>query len=156
MKSWANATRPPAGRCGTDRWRVRRPERGDYLNGDVAPVFFGSAINNFGVKEMLDTFIRIAPTPRNRETNKRAIAVNEDKFSGFVFKIHANLTQSTATVLLFCGCVPAGLSATSISTMCGWIKTFAFRRRIRLWHAKKQWWMMLTPGCGGLVRYGQL
>ncbi|HEX2533462.1 MAG TPA: peptide chain release factor 3, partial [Chitinophagaceae bacterium] len=62
-----------------------------YIHGDVAPVFFGSAINNFGVKEMLDTFIRIAPTPRNRETNKRPVAVHEDKFSGFIFKIHANL-----------------------------------------------------------------
>lgn len=63
----------------------------DYLSGDTAPVFFGSAINNFGVKEMLDTFIRIAPMPRNRETNKRQVAVTEDAFSGFVFKIHANL-----------------------------------------------------------------
>src|SRR4029079_12804707 len=62
-----------------------------YLSGDVAPVFFGSAINNFGVKEMLDTFIRIAPMPRDRETNKRHVAVNEDKFSWFIFKIHANL-----------------------------------------------------------------
>lgn len=62
-----------------------------YMSGDVAPVFFGSAINNFGVKEMLDTFIRIAPPPRDRETNMRAIGVNEDKFSGFIFKIHANL-----------------------------------------------------------------
>ncbi|HEY0040868.1 MAG TPA: peptide chain release factor 3 [Flavisolibacter sp.] len=63
----------------------------NYLNGNIAPVFFGSAINNFGVKEMLDTFIRIAPAPKDRETNKRQIAVNEDKFSGFIFKIHANL-----------------------------------------------------------------
>ncbi|MGV3766129.1 MAG: peptide chain release factor 3 [Chitinophagaceae bacterium] len=63
----------------------------DYLAGKVAPVFFGSAVNNFGVKEMLDTFIRIAPTPRSRETSKRVIDVNEDKFSGFIFKIHANL-----------------------------------------------------------------
>jgi peptide chain release factor 3 len=63
----------------------------DYTNGDVAPVFFGSAINNFGVKEMLDTFIEIAPEPRNRETNARVVGVDEDKFSGFVFKIHANL-----------------------------------------------------------------
>jgi peptide chain release factor 3 len=62
-----------------------------YLSGDVAPVFFGSAINNFGVKEMLDTFIRIAPMPRDRETNKRKVGVGEDKFSGFIFKIHANL-----------------------------------------------------------------
>jgi peptide chain release factor 3 len=63
----------------------------DYLSGKVAPVFFGSAVNNFGVRELLDTFIRIAPTPRDRQTNARAVKVDEDKFSGFVFKIHANL-----------------------------------------------------------------
>ncbi|MFN8251453.1 MAG: peptide chain release factor 3 [Ferruginibacter sp.] len=63
----------------------------DYLSGDTAPVFFGSAVNNFGVKEMLDTFIRIAPTPRPRHTTLRDITPGEDKFSGFVFKIHANL-----------------------------------------------------------------
>ncbi|WP_153796713.1 peptide chain release factor 3 [Foetidibacter luteolus] len=63
----------------------------DYLEGKIAPVFFGSAVNNFGVKEMLDTFIRIAPVPRDRETSLREVAAGEDKFSGFVFKIHANL-----------------------------------------------------------------
>ena len=62
-----------------------------YLKGQTAPVFFGSAINNFGVKELLDTFIRISPEPRSRETTARIIDVQEDKFSGFVFKIHANL-----------------------------------------------------------------
>lgn len=63
----------------------------DYQEGKVAPVFFGSAVNNFGVKEMLDTFIRIAPIPRSRETTLRTIDVNDDTFSGFIFKIHANL-----------------------------------------------------------------
>ncbi len=63
----------------------------DYLGGKVAPVFFGSAVNNFGVREMLDTFIQIAPTPRSRETTKRPVNVEEDKLSGFIFKIHANL-----------------------------------------------------------------
>ena len=63
----------------------------EYLSGRIAPVFFGSAINNFGVREMLDTFIRIAPTPRSRETSVRTVEVTEDKFSGFIFKIHANL-----------------------------------------------------------------
>lgn len=62
-----------------------------YLAGKLAPVFFGSAINNFGVKEMLDTFIRIAPKPQSRETSVRKLDVQEDKFSGFIFKIHANL-----------------------------------------------------------------
>lgn len=63
----------------------------DYLAGKTAPVFFGSAVNNFGVKEMLDTFIRIAPTPRPRHTTKRDVLPEEDTFSGFIFKIHANL-----------------------------------------------------------------
>jgi len=63
----------------------------DYLAGRVAPVFFGSAINNFGVKELLDTFIRISPEPRHRQVTTRVVEPNENKFSGFVFKIHANL-----------------------------------------------------------------
>lgn len=63
----------------------------DYAAGKTAPVFFGSAINNFGVKELLDTFIKIAPEPQDRETTKRIVDADEDKLSGFVFKIHANL-----------------------------------------------------------------
>ena len=63
----------------------------DYLKAKVAPVFFGSAINNFGVKELLDTFIRVAPSPLPRETNARVVEPTEDKLSGFIFKIHANL-----------------------------------------------------------------
>ena len=63
----------------------------DYLSAKIAPVFFGSAVNNFGVKEMLDIFITIAPTPLNRETSVREVRADEDKFSGFIFKIHANL-----------------------------------------------------------------
>jgi peptide chain release factor 3 len=62
-----------------------------YLRGEKAPVFFGSAINNFGVRELLDTFIRVSPEPRSRVTTTRLVEVGEDKFSGFIFKIHANL-----------------------------------------------------------------
>ena len=62
-----------------------------YMLGKVAPVFFGSAVNNFGVKELLDTFIEIAPHPLGRNTDKRYVEVGEDKFTGFIFKIHANL-----------------------------------------------------------------
>ena len=63
----------------------------EYLKGEVAPVFFGSAVNNFGVQELLDCFIRIAPTPRERSTEERVVLPDENKFSGFVFKIHANI-----------------------------------------------------------------
>jgi len=66
-------------------------EKEDYLEGLLSPVFFGSAINNFGVKELLDCFVDIAPTPLPRITEEREIDPNEAKFSGFVFKIHANM-----------------------------------------------------------------
>jgi len=63
----------------------------NYLEGSVCPLFFGSAVNNFGVGELLDTFIRIAPNPLSRATDKRVIEPEEPKFTGFIFKIHANL-----------------------------------------------------------------
>lgn len=66
-------------------------DREKYLSGDVAPVFFGSAVNNFGVKELLDTFVRISPSPRGRDADNKRIEPSDKKFSGFVFKIHANL-----------------------------------------------------------------
>ncbi len=66
-------------------------DNADYLAGKIAPVFFGSAVNNFGVKELLDTFIQVAPQPQPRNTDKRKVAPEEPKFTGFIFKIHANL-----------------------------------------------------------------
>ncbi len=62
-----------------------------YDLGLLNPVFFGSAVNNFGVKELLDCFVEIAPQPLERETEERVVLPNEKKFSGFVFKIHANM-----------------------------------------------------------------
>lgn len=62
-----------------------------YLAGKLSPVFFGSAINNFGVKELLDCFVEIAPSPVEFKTEERIIDPYESKFSGFVFKIHANM-----------------------------------------------------------------
>lgn len=66
-------------------------EKNDYLSGKVSPVFFGSAINNFGVKELLDCFVEIAPGPLPRPAEERDVRPEEDVFSGFVFKIHANM-----------------------------------------------------------------
>lgn len=62
-----------------------------YRDGKIQPVFFGSAVNNFGVKELLDCFCDIAPAPLPRYTEERQIIPTEDKFTGFVFKIHANM-----------------------------------------------------------------
>ena len=66
-------------------------DREAYLAGEVAPVFFGSAVNNFGVRELLECFIRIAPWPRKSTTQTREVDPSEEKMTGFVFKIHANM-----------------------------------------------------------------
>ena len=62
-----------------------------YLDGKLTPVFFGSAINNFGVSELLDHFVVTAPPPLARHTTGRDVDPEEDKFTGFVFKIQANM-----------------------------------------------------------------
>ena len=63
----------------------------EYLAAKISPVFFGSAVNNFGVRELLDCFIQIAPPPLARDTETRKVEPDEEKLTGFVFKIHANL-----------------------------------------------------------------
>lgn len=63
----------------------------DYQNADITPVFFGSALNNFGVHEILDCFLDIAPNPMGSTAEERQVKPEEEKFTGFVFKIHANL-----------------------------------------------------------------
>ena len=62
-----------------------------YLAGEQTPVFFGSAINNFGVRELLNAFVEYAPPPAAREADARVVRPDEEKFSGFVFKIQANM-----------------------------------------------------------------
>ncbi len=61
------------------------------MSGDISPIFFGSAVNNFGIQEILDTFIEIAPFPKGRESDSGFINSDYPKLTGFVFKIHANL-----------------------------------------------------------------
>ncbi|MBD1399812.1 peptide chain release factor 3 [Pelovirga terrestris] len=66
-------------------------DRDEYLRANQTPVFFGSAINNFGVQEMLDAFVELAPPPGIRAAAERMVAPDEEQFSGFVFKIQANM-----------------------------------------------------------------
>ena len=72
-----------------------------YLKGDLQPVFFGSALNNFGVRELLDCFIDIAPTPRPKKAEERIVAPSEKALTGFVFKIHANMDPKHRDRLAF-------------------------------------------------------
>ncbi len=76
-------------------------ENEQYLEGNLAPVFFGSALYNFGVQELLDAFVKIAPTPRPSFTEERIINPEEEKFTGFVFKIHANIDPNHRSRIAF-------------------------------------------------------
>ncbi|WP_347174598.1 peptide chain release factor 3 [Polaribacter uvawellassae] len=73
----------------------------EYLEGKLQPVFFGSALNNFGVKELLDAFIQIAPTPQPKKAEERLVDSKEKQLTGFVFKIHANMDPKHRDRLAF-------------------------------------------------------
>lgn len=73
-----------------------------YLSAEVAPVFFGSALNNFGVQELLDCFVRIAPCPRPVQAEERVVLPEEPKFTGFIFKITANIDPNHRSCIAFC------------------------------------------------------
>lgn len=72
-----------------------------YLKGEVAPVFFGSALNTFGVKELLDCFVKIAPAPKPVQAVEREVKPEEEAFTGFVFKIHANMDPNHRSCIAF-------------------------------------------------------
>jgi peptide chain release factor 3 len=72
-----------------------------YLNGNLSPVFFGSAINTFGVQELLNCFLKIAPSPLPKESEERLVDPYENKFTGFIFKIHANMDPKHRDRLAF-------------------------------------------------------
>ncbi len=74
----------------------------DYLDAQVAPVFFGSALNNFGVEELLNCFVEIAPSPRPTQAEERVVNPEEPKFTGFIFKITANIDPNHRSCIAFC------------------------------------------------------
>ncbi|ETD21156.1 MULTISPECIES: peptide chain release factor 3 [Prevotellaceae] len=73
-----------------------------YRSAEVAPVFFGSALNNFGVQELLDCFVKIAPPPQPTQAEEREVLPTEHKFSGFIFKITANIDPNHRSCIAFC------------------------------------------------------
>lgn len=73
----------------------------DYLAARTAPVFFGSALNMFGIKELLDCFVKIAPSPRPVQAVERLVRPEEENFTGFVFKIHANMDPNHRSCIAF-------------------------------------------------------
>ena len=74
----------------------------EYRSAEVAPVFFGSALNNFGVQELLNCFVEIAPSPRPTKAEEREMVPTEPKFTGFIFKITANIDPNHRSCIAFC------------------------------------------------------
>ena len=73
-----------------------------YRSAQVAPVFFGSALNNFGVQELLNCFVEIAPSPKPTKAEERMVEPSEPKFTGFIFKITANIDPNHRSCIAFC------------------------------------------------------
>lgn len=73
-----------------------------YRSAQVAPVFFGSALNNFGVQELLNCFVEIAPSPKSTKAEERIVEPSELKFTGFIFKITANIDPNHRSCIAFC------------------------------------------------------
>lgn len=76
-------------------------DKGAYLRGEISPVFFGSALNNFGVQELLNCFVEIAPPPLPKKAGETLVNPEDPKFTGFVFKIHANMDPKHRDRLAF-------------------------------------------------------
>lgn len=83
----------------------------EFLAGELTPVFFGSAINNFGIQEILNSLIDWAPAPKPRDATVRMVEPDEAKFSGFIFKIQANMDPKHRDRIAFCASAPANSSA---------------------------------------------
>lgn len=102
-----------------------------YHAGELTPVFFGTALSNFGVKEMLDAFSQEAPNPLPRQTNTRIISPNEDKFTGFVFKIQANMDRQHHDRIAFV-------------RICSGV----YRKGIKLYHVRLGKFLQIRNGLG--------
>lgn len=97
-----------------------------YLEGSLTPVFFGSAVNNFGVRELLDALVAFAPAPKVQETPVRTVVPTEEKVTGFVFKIQANMDPKHRDRIAF-------------MRLC----SGHFKRGMKLWHSRSQKQMIL-------------
>jgi peptide chain release factor 3 len=91
-----------------------------FLAGKQTPVFFGSAISNFGIQNLLDGFLEYAPTPKNRKSDIREVKPEENKLTGFVFKIQANMDPKhhdrLAFMRLVSGQYNKGMKVLQVST----------------------------------------
>jgi peptide chain release factor 3 len=113
-------------------------EAGEYLAGELAPVFFGSALYNFGIQELLDSFLKIAPTPRPKQALERLVDPYEEKFTGFVFKIHANIDPNHRSRIAFVKVCSGQFIRNNVYTHTRLGKTFRISSPTAFMAAKKE------------------
>ena len=122
-----------------------------YLEAYLAPVFFGSAINNFGVKELLDTFVEIAPSPSPGKQPSEQSIRQRMLSADLSLKFMPTLILTIGTGLHSAGCVPARSNGISITTIPVWKKEYALEHPRVLWRTKKvsstrpgpaMWWIV--------------
>ena len=104
-----------------------------YRSAEVAPVFFGSALNNFGVQELLNCFVEIAPSPKPTKAEERMVQPEEQKFTGFIFKITANIDPNHRSCIASVKCALENSSATNPTCMCVRERLCDSRRPHNLW-----------------------
>lgn len=112
-------------------------EEETYRSAEVAPVFFGSALNNFGVQELLDCFVHIAPSPRTTQAEERLVKPEEPKFSGFIFKITANIDPNHRSCIAFCKICSGKFVRNQPYYHCAWIRTCVSLRLPSSWHSAR-------------------
>lgn len=118
----------------------------DYLNCKIQPVFFGSALNNFGVRELLDCFVNIAPSPKAKDSDIRTINPMEEKLTGFVFKIHANMDPKHRDRLAFLKIVSGTFERNKAYTHVRLGKSFKFSSPNAFFAEKKEIIDISYPG----------
>ncbi len=131
-------------------------DRDAYLAGDLAPVFFGSAINNFGVRELLECFIDIAPSPRPSQTETRRVEPAEEKMTGFVFKIHANMDPNHRDRIAFLKICSGRFERNRTTCTCAAASSSNSRRRRPSWPRKVGDRRGLSGRYRGSARHGNL
>ena len=108
-----------------------------YLDAEIAPVFFGSALNNFGVQELLDCFVEIAPKPKPTTAEERVVQPEEPKFTGFIFKITANIDPNHRSCTAFCKVCSANSLETRLIFMSATEKQCVSPALHNSWHRKR-------------------
>lgn len=113
-------------------------DKEEYLKGELAPVFFGSALNNFGVQELLDCFVEIAPSPRPVQAEEREVEPEEPKFTDLSLRLRRISTRIIVLVSHFVRFAQVSLRVMHRICMCVMERRCVFLRPHSSWHSVRR------------------